>query len=136
MLSQQAKALRSWADQLAEREDEFGVVVRALVADLREAADTIESMRDSLNEVADKWANAQIEAEVYARENMFLKVHNSMRWHELFGTPERAARTIIETCNETNQCEACPIFHADINLLNINCSDYDALLKWLEDDVK
>lgn len=50
MLSQQAKALRSWADQLAEREDEFGVVVRALVADLREAADTIESLRDRLQE--------------------------------------------------------------------------------------
>lgn len=34
--------LRSWAGQLSEREEEFGVVVRALVADLREAADTIE----------------------------------------------------------------------------------------------
>lgn len=46
MLSSQADELRSWADQLSEREDEFGVVVRALVADLREAADTIESLRD------------------------------------------------------------------------------------------
>lgn len=48
MLTMQADKLRSWADQLSEREDEFGVVVHALVADLREAADTIENLRDRL----------------------------------------------------------------------------------------
>jgi hypothetical protein len=100
----------------------------------REAVDTIENLRDSLNEVADKWAREKIKAEDYARENMMLKANNGSRWFELFGTPERAARTIIKTCDETTECEACPIFHADINALNINCSDYDALLEWLRGD--
>ena len=112
MLSQQAKALRSWADQLAEREDEFGVVVRALVADLREAANTIENLRDSLNEVADKWAGEMIIAEDYARENMMLKANNGSRWFELFGTPERAARTLAKACGECSEkfpCSECPL---------------------------
>lgn len=55
-------------------------------------------------------------------------------WERLFGTPERTAQTIIKTCNETAKCEACPIFYADINALNINCSDYDELLEWLRGD--
>lgn len=54
MLSSQADELRSWADQLSEREDEFGVVVRALVADLREAADTIEGLRDRAHSLQQK----------------------------------------------------------------------------------
>lgn len=45
MLSAQCDELRKWADQLSERENEFGVVVRALVASLREAADTIWELR-------------------------------------------------------------------------------------------
>ena len=63
-----------------------------------------------------------------------LEASNGSRWFELFGTPEKAARTIIKTCDETTECEACPIFRADINALNVNCSDYDALLEWLRGD--
>lgn len=48
MLSAQIDELRKWADQLSERENEFGVVVRALVAALRDAADTIWQLRDDL----------------------------------------------------------------------------------------
>ena len=48
MISAQIDELRKWADQLSERENEFGVVVRALVASLREAADTIWQLRDDL----------------------------------------------------------------------------------------
>jgi hypothetical protein len=69
-------------------------------------------------------------------EETFAKVDKSSRWFELFGTPEKAARTIIKTCYETTECEACPIFHADINALNINCSDYDELLEWLGGDAE
>lgn len=106
MLSQQAKALRSWADQFAEREDEFGVVARALVADLRETAEIIESMQDS-------------------------------RWHELFGTPERAARTMAGKCGDCfecvleNDCE----YGCDEGCLLSNEGDYDALLEWLKQEV-
>lgn len=48
MISAQINELRKWADQLSERENEFGVVVRALVAALRNAADTIWELRDDL----------------------------------------------------------------------------------------
>ncbi len=48
MISAQIDELRKWADQLSERENEFGVVVRALVAALRDAADTIWQLRDDL----------------------------------------------------------------------------------------
>lgn len=50
------------------------------------------------------------------------------RWHELFGTPERAARTLERNCDEFN-CFACPALKA-------NCygGNYDALLRWLEGD--
>ena len=85
---------------------------------LFEAADTIENLRDRLQPVPTELDY----------------IEDKSQWHELFGTPERAARTIIKTCDETTECEACPIFHADINALKTNCSDYDALLEWLRGD--
>jgi hypothetical protein len=96
---------------------------------MRDAADTIESLRDSLNKVADKWAEAQIKAEDYARENMLLKRDNDTRWHELFGTPERAARTIADACTTDpgDGCIGCPAFGA-----KCGCGGYDALLEWLK----
>lgn len=113
MLISQANKLRSWADQLSEREGEFGVVVRALIADLREAADTITILSGKLQGVM------------------------GTRYCELFGTPERAARTLHEaegwTCTECpirNQCKAnwphepCPT------------NDYDSLLEWLRSDAE
>lgn len=51
MISAQINELRKWADQLSERENEFGVVVRALVAALRNAADTIWQLRNDLQRV-------------------------------------------------------------------------------------
>ena len=54
MISAQIDELRKWADQLSERENEFGVVVRAPVAALRRAANTIWQLRDDL-----QWANAE-----------------------------------------------------------------------------
>ena len=49
-------------------------------------------------------------------------------YDRLFGTPERAARTLERNCDEFN-CPACPALEA-------NCygGNYDALLRWLEGD--
>ena len=47
------------------------------------------------------------------------------RWHELFGTPERAARTLVDNCEDHHFCEGCP---ADGK--GHDCT-YDALLEWL-----
>lgn len=47
------------------------------------------------------------------------------RWHELFGTPERAARTIREIRCASAACEGCPFYEA--------CGHGKAeLLEWLK----
>lgn len=66
-LSDQSRKLRGWAAQFAEREEQFGVVSRALVKDLEEAADTILRMRDNLRE-ADRCRNIELEENAKLRE--------------------------------------------------------------------
>ena len=53
------------------------------------------------------------------------------RWHELFGSPERAARTMVDSCNDDYDygCGGCPVAR-----MNCKCGDYDALLEWLRGD--
>lgn len=53
-------------------------------------------------------------------------------YEKLFGTPERAARTLIDSCNDDYDygCGGCPVAR-----INCKCGDYDALLEWLESDV-
>ena len=56
------------------------------------------------------------------------------RWHELFGTPERAARTLCDvvSCVEAaNGCDAC-----EFSSLCARTGDYDALLEWLGGDAE
>lgn len=53
------------------------------------------------------------------------------RWHELFGTPERAARTLVGICESCRygDCVTCGVPEwADYS------HDYDALLEWLRSD--
>ena len=55
------------------------------------------------------------------------------RWHELFGTPERAARTMeaIAASCQNDDCAACP------NRANESCallSNEGELLEWLSGD--
>jgi len=65
MISAQIDELREWADQLSERENEFGVVVRALVAALRDAADTIWQLRDDLQRANAENAKLREERDMY-----------------------------------------------------------------------
>lgn len=60
------------------------------------------------------------------------KPDDKSRWFELFGTPERAARTICRQLKHFNICicDGCPV-----KPLNKECdSEYDALLVWLRGD--
>ncbi len=60
------------------------------------------------------------------------KPDDNSRWHELFGTPERAARTICRQLKHFNICicDGCPV-----QPLNRECdSEYDALLEWMRGD--
>lgn len=53
------------------------------------------------------------------------------RWYELFGTPERAARTLRRFCADCfcGDCATCGVPEwADYT------RDYDALLEWLRED--
>ena len=63
------------------------------------------------------------------------------RWHELFGTPERAARTLANVCQFTHGgelCDRCQCYlfgDCDKTLrLRSEQSIYDALLEWLRGD--
>lgn len=70
--------------------------------------------------------------ELGKRENGGERESYGTRWHELFGTPERAARTlstmqkcelgIIGNCDECDMHDAC----------RVRDGDYDVLLEWLE----
>jgi len=55
----------------------------------------------------------------------------STRWHELFGTPERAARTFANICDECDRSE-CSGCHVDA--MTAYKIGYDALLEWLRGD--
>ena len=84
---------------------------------LFEAADTIEVLRKQV-------AKCQI-AELKAD-------YDTSRYFELFGTPERAARTICRQLKHFNICicDGCPVKPP-----NKECdSEYDALLDWLRGD--
>ena len=65
------------------------------------------------------------------------------RYSKLFGTPERAARTIAEYGKTIYACAECPLCHDPIGAtceINGECpwvdeeSGYDALLEWLMGD--
>ena len=64
----------------------------------------------------------------------YVKADGKSRWFELFGTPERAARTLCDvvSCVETaNDCDAC-----EFSSLCARTDDYDALLEWLRGDAE
>lgn len=109
MLGEQIKELRWLADHLDETERGMDEYVRAM----REAADTIEKLEPYSNQL------------------------EPLRWHELFGTPERAARTlyygkqpICAGCALLDECDKMPDEEQDTCLL----IDHDALLEWLRGD--
>ena len=100
-LGVQVDRLRKMADSMGERGCEIGTdyglgqgLSDASVI-LREAADTIESLSDKLQGVM------------------------GTRYCELFGTPERAARTIVDR---------------ELGYRLMKCEDYDELLEWLRGD--
>lgn len=106
MLSAQIKELRETAVSLGVNGVCTGDLSKLYVM-LREAADTIESLSDKLQGVM------------------------GTRYSELFGTPERAARTAVALNNRrVVSCEDCAARGA---CRYDGCGDdYDALLEWLE----
>lgn len=63
------------------------------------------------------------------------------RWHELFGTPERAAQTIIGkqlAYDLLDQCDECPNQTDECFEPSGKCAmdDYGSLLEWLRGDAE
>lgn len=60
-------------------------------------------------------------------------IEDKSRWFQLFGTPERAARTMVDMCEggTFDDCGGCPAALAACKL-----GDYDALLEWLRSDAE
>lgn len=62
-------------------------------------------------------------------------IDNDTRWYELFGTPERTARTLqyVLACKDSRPwvaCEECPILGG----CAVRSDGHDALLEWLRGD--
>lgn len=190
MLGKQIKELHEMADAMHRRSREIGLdygMGRGL-ADasrmLREAADTIESLRDRLQEsygqvpeqgkrenegeqesCGEACGDDRFELIGKAKRKLFectniesrpeeVAVLDSIlfrcwqmgwldqlrdsgtRWHELFGTPERAAQTLTvgekhADCSECIIREAC--YSSDMGCL---IEEPDALLEWLSGDAE
>lgn len=63
----------------------------------------------------------------------------STNYYELFGTPERAARTLIVVrgeCESVPCSPICPFGDAPACPSNFELGDYDALLEWLRGDAE
>lgn len=61
------------------------------------------------------------------------------RWHSLFGTPERAARTLRKNGKCIPACYECLVRDECANLpegSECPMDDYDALLEWLRGDAE
>jgi hypothetical protein len=67
-------------------------------------------------------------------------VTDTSRWHELFSTPERAARTLEAMPCGCGPCNGCPLFEpccGDSDSPDVKDEDaafYDVLLEWLGGD--
>ena len=111
MFTAQIDELRLMGDGQAAK-GEFAVATL-----LRDAADTIESLRDRLQPVP-----AELDY-----------IEDKSRWFELFGTPERAARTMAGKCCD---CLECVIVDACEYGVGEGCplDNYGAMLEWLRGD--
>lgn len=110
----QCRELRRLTDKLGNEKEVSIPFIRVLVIPImREAANTIESLRNRLQD-----ANV------------------ASNYSKLFSTPEKAARTlsamqkcelgIVRNCNECDMHDAC----------RVRDGDYDALLEWMRSDAK
>ena len=67
---------------------------------------------------------------------MAAKDGRKSRWHELFGAPERAARTLARMCQGVNTCGTCPLFGAGLNYCKRDYTDFASIAEWLRGDAE
>lgn len=88
------------------------------------------------NPMEDGWEKVE---SVEIDGTVFVNADCNSRWAELFGTPERAARTLAEFeldqinwCHGTDGCEKCPY---EFDRYGCCLPDGFSLLEWLRGDV-
>ena len=80
----------------------------------------------AMNKAAGNWAKADLKL----RENQYT------RWHELFGTPERAARTLARMCAiGDGSCAGCPMYKANLEHCKSDYTHLKSIVEWLGGDV-
>lgn len=160
MLSSQADELRETANKVDKLEAWERVSVPwmqgRLAPMLREAADTITSLSDKLQEAErHNRINLEVMGEMYHPEivELMQECHatqanyehckystnrgwcDTSRYAGLFGTPERAAKYFAMQCfgSDGSLCYYCPFDDCDENLSNMgtHSSVHDKMLEWL-----
>ena len=59
---------------------------------------------------------------------------DASRYSELFGTPERAARTLARMCQGIDTCGTCPLFGTGLNHCKNDYTDFASIAEWLRGD--
>lgn len=127
MLSSQAGELREKADLLDGPEG-----MDNLVRMLREAADTIESLRDRLQEDGEQTCHATQANYEHCKYSTDRGWRDTSKYAELFGTPERAAKTVSAMCSHGIwSCDGCPLFDEGVEHCESELGDTPSLLEWL-----
>ncbi|ACV22590.1 Uncharacterised protein [Slackia heliotrinireducens] len=125
MLSSQVDELREKAEKLSQLAN--GAVNQGFPArqELFESADEMRDAADTIERLRKQVAECQI-AELKAD-------YDTSRYFELFGTPERAARTLE---NGTPLCGWCDTQTCDKKGGECSLLDYNALLEWLRKETE
>lgn len=112
---------------------------------LREAADAIESLKKLLRCLENDYgirASWDGLRRVWLTESVTAEldyIEDKSRWHELFGTPERAAKTAwrLLMCHITTKCDECPMGDGCNISTDADCDDGEAaLFEWLRGDAE
>lgn len=103
-------------------------------------AETISIPSLALNYVDNRLESIGYGGELYHRERTLRAIDSEMmrsggvksRYEKLFGTPERAAVTLLDVCDNCgqNDCSGCQLYE----FTSGGDLDYDALLEWLRGD--
>ena len=92
----------------------------------------------AFNYVNNRLESIGCQGELYYRDRGTHAPHAGTRWHELFGTPERAAEYFAMQCfgSDGSLCYYCPFDDCDENLRNMGTypSVHDMMLEWLKGD--
>lgn len=66
---------------------------------------------------------------------MTVKDGRKSHWYELFGTPERAARTLARMCTMGDgSCAGCPMFKANLEHCWSDYTHLKSIVGWLRGD--